>query len=102
MLVVFSFEVIFKIQILNFLNLDVVFVDKLTSNEKVVNYKILLLLKIYKIYFGCLVIYLFHMMVLTICTNLIHLSHSFINYERYKSFMNKFIFILSYEEIFNI
>jgi hypothetical protein len=41
MLVVFSFEIIFKIQILNFLNSDVVFVDKMTSNEKVANYKIL-------------------------------------------------------------
>jgi hypothetical protein len=40
-----------------------------------------------------------HMMVLTICTNLIHLSRSFINYERDISFMNKFIFILSYEEM---
>jgi hypothetical protein len=29
-LVVFSFEVVFKIQILKFLNLDVVFVDKIT------------------------------------------------------------------------
>jgi hypothetical protein len=38
---VFSFEVVFKIQILNFLNLDVVFVGKMTSNEKVANYKIL-------------------------------------------------------------
>jgi hypothetical protein len=41
-------------------------------------------------------------MVLTICTNYIRLSHSFINYERYIGFMNKFIFILSYEEMFNI
>jgi hypothetical protein len=40
MLVVFSFEVVFKIQIL-FLNSDVLLVDKMTSNEKVVNYKIL-------------------------------------------------------------
>jgi hypothetical protein len=43
-----------------------------------------------------------HMMVLTICTNSIHLSRSFINYEGDIGFMNKFIFILSYEEIFNI
>jgi hypothetical protein len=41
MLVVFSFEAIFKIQFLKFLNLDVVLVDNMTSNEKVVNYKIL-------------------------------------------------------------
>jgi hypothetical protein len=41
MLVIFSFEVVFKIQILNFLNLDVVFVDSMNSNEKVANYKIL-------------------------------------------------------------
>jgi hypothetical protein len=41
MLVVFSFEVVFKIQSFKFLNSDVVFVDKMTSNEKVVNYKIL-------------------------------------------------------------
>jgi hypothetical protein len=34
MLVVFSFEVVFKIQILFFLNSDVVFVDNMTSNEK--------------------------------------------------------------------
>jgi hypothetical protein len=33
-MLVFSFEVVFKIQILNFLNLDVVLVDKMTSNEK--------------------------------------------------------------------
>jgi hypothetical protein len=41
MLVAFSFEVVFKIQILNFLNSDVAFVDNMTSNEKVVNYKLL-------------------------------------------------------------
>jgi hypothetical protein len=41
MLMVFSFEVVFKIQILKFLNSDVVFVDKMTSNKKVANYKIL-------------------------------------------------------------
>jgi hypothetical protein len=84
MLVVFCFEVVFKIQILNFLNLDVVFVDNMTSNEKVVNYKLLQFLKIYKVYFGCLVICSSHMMVLTICTNSIHLFRSFINYERYR------------------
>jgi hypothetical protein len=43
-----------------------------------------------------------HMMVLTICTNLIHLSRSFINYERDIGFMNKFTFVLSYEEMFKI
>jgi hypothetical protein len=42
------------------------------------------------------------MMVLTICTNLIHLCRSSINYERDIVFMNKFTFILSYEEIFKI
>jgi hypothetical protein len=41
MLVVFSFEVVLKIQILKFLNSDVVFVEKMTSNKKVANYKIL-------------------------------------------------------------
>jgi hypothetical protein len=41
MLVVFSFEVVFKIQILKFLNSDIVLVDKMTSNEKVDNYKII-------------------------------------------------------------
>jgi hypothetical protein len=41
MLVVFSFEVVFKIQNLNFLNSNVVFVDKVTSNEKIANYKII-------------------------------------------------------------
>jgi hypothetical protein len=41
MLVVFYFEVVFKIQVLKFLNYDVVFVDNITSNEKVVNYKLL-------------------------------------------------------------
>jgi hypothetical protein len=41
-------------------------------------------------------------MVITICTNSIRLSRSFINYERDIGFMNKFIFILSYEEIFNM
>jgi hypothetical protein len=59
-------------------------------------------LEIYKVYFVCLVICLSHMMVLTICTNSIRLSRSFINYEREIGFMNKFIFILSYEEMFNI
>jgi hypothetical protein len=42
------------------------------------------------------------MMILTICANLIHLSRSFINYERDISFINKFIFILLYEEMFKI
>jgi hypothetical protein len=41
MSMVFYFEVVFKIQIWNFLNSDVVFFDNMTSNEKVVNYKIL-------------------------------------------------------------
>jgi hypothetical protein len=41
MWVVFSFEVVFKIQNFKFLNLDVFFVYKMTSNEKVANYKIL-------------------------------------------------------------
>jgi hypothetical protein len=41
MLVVFYFEVVFKIQILFFLNSDVVLVNKMTSNEKVVGHKIL-------------------------------------------------------------
>jgi hypothetical protein len=41
MLMVFSFEVVFKIQNLNVLNSDVVFVDNMTSNKKVVNYKLL-------------------------------------------------------------
>jgi hypothetical protein len=98
----FSFEVVFKIQILNFLNSNVVFVDKMTSNEKVANYKILWLLKIYKVYFGCLVICSSHIMILTICTNLIHLSRSFINYERDISFMNKFIFIVLWRNVQNI
>jgi hypothetical protein len=38
------------------------------------------------------------MMILTICTNSIRLSRSFINYERDIGFMNKFIFILSGSE----
>jgi hypothetical protein len=43
------------------------------------------------------------MMVLKICTNLIHLSRTFIKYERdIIDFINKFIFILSYEEMFKI
>jgi hypothetical protein len=41
MLVVFSFEVVFEILILIFSNSDVVLVDKMTWNKKVVNYKIL-------------------------------------------------------------
>jgi hypothetical protein len=41
------------------------------------------------------------MMVLIICTNLIHLSRSFINYERYM-FYEQIIFIFSYEEMFKI
>jgi hypothetical protein len=52
-----------------------------------------------KFFFGCLVIYSSNMMVLTLLTNLIHLSCSFINYERDISFVNKFTFILSYEKI---
>jgi hypothetical protein len=42
------------------------------------------------------------MMVLTLFINLIHLSCSFINYEREIDFMNKFTFILSYEEMIKI
>jgi hypothetical protein len=41
MLVVFPFEVVFKIQNLNFFISDIVFVEKMTSNEKVANYKII-------------------------------------------------------------
>jgi hypothetical protein len=39
--VVFPFKVVFKIQILIFFKSNIVFVDKMTSNEKVANYKIL-------------------------------------------------------------
>jgi hypothetical protein len=42
------------------------------------------------------------MMVLTLFTNLVHLSYSFINYDRDICFMNKFTFILSYEEMIKI
>jgi hypothetical protein len=39
------------------------------------------------------------MVVLILFTNLIHLACSFINYKRDISFMNKFTFDLSYEEM---
>jgi hypothetical protein len=39
------------------------------------------------------------MVVLTLFTNLIHLTCSLINYKRDISFVNKFTFDLSYEEI---
>jgi hypothetical protein len=42
------------------------------------------------------------MMVLTLFTILVHLSYSFINYEREIGFMNKFTFILSYKKIIKI
>jgi hypothetical protein len=100
MLVVFSFEVVLKIQILNFLNSDVVFVDNMTLNEKSCQLQNSITSQDLQKLFWFLVICSFHMMVLTICTNLIHLSCSFINYERDIGFINKFIFILSYEEIF--
>jgi hypothetical protein len=38
-LVVFPFDVVLKIRF--FLNLDVVFIDKMTSNQNVANYKFL-------------------------------------------------------------
>jgi hypothetical protein len=43
-----------------------------------------------------------HMIVLTLFTNLVHLRCSFINYERDIGFMNKFTFILAYEEMTKI
>jgi hypothetical protein len=78
------------------------FNDKMTSNEKVVNYKILLLLNIYKVYFDCLVICSSHMMVLTICTNLIHLSRSFINYERYRFYEQISSYFVIWRNVQNI
>ena len=39
-LVVSSFEVILKIQISNLRNSNIVFLDKMSANEKVVNYKV--------------------------------------------------------------
>jgi hypothetical protein len=42
----------------------------MTLNQKVANYKIVQLLKVYKLYFGCLVIYSSNLMVLTLFTNL--------------------------------
>ena len=39
-LVVFPFEVILKIQNSNLRNSNIVFLDKMTSNEKVGNYKV--------------------------------------------------------------
>jgi hypothetical protein len=53
-LVVSSSEVIWKIQISNLRNSNVVFLGKLNSNEKVVNYKVVLLLKICNFCFCCL------------------------------------------------
>jgi hypothetical protein len=47
MLVVFPFEVVFKILILYFLKFKHSFRDKITSNEKVANYK---LREIYRFY----------------------------------------------------
>jgi hypothetical protein len=41
-------------------------------------------------------------MVLTLFKNLVYLFCSYINYERDTSFMNKFTFILSYEEMIKI
>jgi hypothetical protein len=41
-------------------------------------------------------------MVLTLFKNLVHPSCSFINYEIDIGFMNKFTFILSYEEMIKI
>ena len=41
-----------KIQISNLTNSNVVFHDKMISNEKVVNYKVLELIEIYNFYFG--------------------------------------------------
>jgi hypothetical protein len=42
------------------------------------------------------------MIVLTLFINLVHLSFSFKNYERDIGFMDKFTFILSYEEMIKI
>jgi hypothetical protein len=42
----------------------------MTLNQKVANYKIVQLLKVYQLYFGCLVIYSSNLMVLTLFTNL--------------------------------
>jgi hypothetical protein len=39
-LVISPFEDILKIQILNFRNSNIVFLDKMISNQKVVNYKV--------------------------------------------------------------
>jgi hypothetical protein len=71
----------------------------MTSNEKVPTIKLYNFSRSTKVYFSCLAICSSHMMVLT---NLIHLSHSFINYEIDNGFMNIFTFILSYEEMFKI
>jgi hypothetical protein len=95
MLVVFFFRGRFQNSNFIFLNSDVVLVDKMISNDSITSQGL-------QSFFGCLVICSSHMMVLTICTNIIHLSHGFINYERDIGFRNKFTFILSYEEMFKI
>ena len=51
-LVVSPSEVTYKIWISNLRNSNVVFYDKMISNEKVVNYKVLELIEIYNFYFG--------------------------------------------------
>jgi hypothetical protein len=49
----------------------------------------------YNVYFVCLVICSSHMMVLTLFTNLVHLSCSFINYEREMFYeQNYFYFVI--------
>jgi hypothetical protein len=57
---------------------------------------------IYKVYFGCLTICSSNIVVVILLTNLIYLSCSFINYKRDINFVNKFNFILSYEEMAKI
>jgi hypothetical protein len=99
---VFPFKVVWKIRILNFWNSNVVLHDKMNSNEKFSNYKILYLLKIYKVYFCCLVICSSEIVVLILFTNLIYLSCSFMKLMRDVDFMNNVTIALSNEEMTKI
>jgi hypothetical protein len=101
MLVVFSFEVVFKIQILIFLNSDVVFIDNMISMKNCQLQTCITSQDLQSLF------WLFdHLFISHDGSNNMHKFYTslscFINYERDIGFMNKFIFSLSYEEMFKI
>jgi hypothetical protein len=99
-LVVSPSEVVYKIWISHLRNSNVVNVDKMISNEKVVNYKVSKLIKIYNFYFD-------HLFIRDYGSSIVYKSYISLLYfmkqqERYVNFVNSVATTISDEQMTKI